>query len=60
MYSRDLPGLVQSYVNALPFLRPQLITNLFFVPVVFLIATRLWKLKKTEKMRGIIQLADSK
>lgn len=32
MYSKDLFGLFSSYFNALPFLKMQLVGNLFFVP----------------------------
>lgn len=32
MYSKDLFGLFSSYLNALPFLKMQLVGNLFFVP----------------------------
>ena len=35
MYAKTADGLVQSYINALPFLRNQLIGNLIFVPVIF-------------------------
>lgn len=35
MYSKDLSGLLASYVNALPFLANQLVGNLIFVPLIF-------------------------
>ena len=35
MYPRTLAGLLECYIMALPFLRFQLIGNLFFVPVSF-------------------------
>ncbi len=35
MYERSLNGLMQSYINALPFLRNQLFGNIVFVPLVF-------------------------
>lgn len=35
MYSKDLTGLVQSYINALPFLQNQLLGNLIVVPLLF-------------------------
>ncbi|MBD3363372.1 hypothetical protein GF362_06670 [Candidatus Dojkabacteria bacterium] len=33
MYSKDVEGLIQSYINALPFLRNQFLGNLFIVPL---------------------------
>lgn len=36
MYSNDLAGLTQSYINALPFLRMHLISNLAIVPSGFI------------------------
>ncbi|MEI6886696.1 MAG: DUF6580 family putative transport protein [bacterium] len=38
MYSKDLSGLIASYINAIPFVRPQLIGNLILVPLVLLSA----------------------
>jgi len=32
MYSRDFSGLLHSYINALPFLKMQLISSLVFIP----------------------------
>ena len=34
-YTKDFAGLMQSYVNALAFLRPQLSSNLILVPLIF-------------------------
>ncbi len=36
MYTKDLSGLINSYVNALPFLRGQLGTNMLIVPIFVL------------------------
>lgn len=36
MYEKSLSGLAQSYVSALPFLTPQLLSNLLIVPFVFI------------------------
>lgn len=36
MYAKTFEGLVQSYINALPFLRPQLTGTIIFIPIVFL------------------------
>ncbi|MBN1169374.1 hypothetical protein JXA63_05820 [Candidatus Woesebacteria bacterium] len=35
MYSNDLKGLMQSYINALPFLKIQVLSNLVIVPLGF-------------------------
>ncbi len=37
MYTRNVQGLVQSYMNALPFLKNQLLGNLILVPVIFIV-----------------------
>ena len=37
MYPKTLEGLVQCYVNAIPFLRPQLLSNLLIVPLIMVI-----------------------
>lgn len=38
MYSKSIDGLMQSYVNALPFLKNQFYGNIIIVPVVFLVS----------------------
>jgi len=43
MYSKDLNGLLNSYFNAIPFLKNQLLGNLIFVPLIFLGAGLLLK-----------------
>jgi hypothetical protein len=35
MYTRNFQGLIQSYINALPFLRNQLFGNLILIPLIF-------------------------
>jgi hypothetical protein len=35
MYTNDLAGLTQSYINALPFLRMQILSNLVIIPAGF-------------------------
>lgn len=37
MYSKDINGLTQSYINAIPFLRNQLAGNLLFAPMLMLV-----------------------
>ncbi len=39
MYPKNLVGLIQSYINALPFLANQIIGNIFIVPIVFILAS---------------------
>lgn len=36
MYSKNITGLIDSYINALPFLKNQLYGNIFIVPSIFL------------------------
>jgi hypothetical protein len=38
MYTKDLNGLISSYINAIPFLKPQLAGNLIIVPIFVLTA----------------------
>jgi hypothetical protein len=38
MYSKNLHGLIESYMNGLPFLKVQLGANLIIVPAVFLVS----------------------
>ena len=40
MYTKDLSGLLASYINAIPFFRPQLVGNLLLVPLI-LVCTKL-------------------
>lgn len=44
MYAKTFDGLVQSYINALPFLRHQLIGTFIFIPIVFIAVSVLSKL----------------
>ncbi len=37
MYSHDMSGLLQSYVNGLPFLKANLLSNLMIVPLGFFV-----------------------
>jgi hypothetical protein len=38
MYTKDINGLIECYINAIPFLKPQLAGNLIIVPI-FVLAT---------------------
>ena len=44
MYSKDLVGLVTSYINALPFLKPQLLGVLLTVPIIYILVILAQKL----------------
>lgn len=35
MYEKNIQGLMQSYINALPFFRNQLVSGIIFTPVIF-------------------------
>lgn len=50
MYSKDLPGLLRSYYMGLPFLRFNLIGNIFFVSVSFWIVETLKNINFAGKM----------
>lgn len=50
MYSKDLPGLLRSYYMGLPFLRFNLIGNIFFVSVSFWIVEKLKNINFAGKM----------
>jgi hypothetical protein len=39
MYTKNLSGLMHSYINALPFLRFQLVGNLIIAPLVWVVCT---------------------
>lgn len=47
MYSKDIAGLIQSYINGLPFFRNQLLGNLVFVPIVLFLVN--YSLKTADK-----------
>lgn len=37
MYSKDLSGLITCYINGLPFLKNQILSNLIFIPLGFFV-----------------------
>ncbi len=45
MYTKDLGGLLASYINGLPFLRTQLVANLLIVPAVFVVSFFIYNLQ---------------
>lgn len=42
-YPDNLTGLIQSYINAIPFLRPQILAALIFTPLLMLLARMIWQ-----------------
>lgn len=61
MYPKTLLGLIQSYINGIPFLKYQLTSTLFFVPLGFLIYELLFnnlvaKIKKSSAQFVLPQL----
>jgi hypothetical protein len=46
LYPKTLDGLIASYINAIPFLRLQLIGNLFFVPLMITLSNWLLRYKQ--------------
>lgn len=51
MYSKDFSGLIQSYINGLPFLKIQLAGNLLIVPAIFLLSYLVINSKKLDVRR---------
>jgi len=49
MYSKNLQGLILCYMNALPFLKYQLVSSLIFIPIGFVIMEFLPKLLRQFK-----------
>lgn len=47
MYPKTTAGLVTSYINALPFLKMQLVSTMFFVPLGFFLIETLFSSKKS-------------
>jgi len=44
MYQKDIFGLIQSYINAIPFLQNQLLSSLFAIPILYLLIKFVYKL----------------
>lgn len=40
-YDHSLSGLMQSYANALPFLKPQIISAILFTPIIYIASQKL-------------------
>lgn len=55
MYTKDLAGLVQSYINGIPFVVNQLIGNLIIVPAVFIAFNLIYKQSDIEDLQKIKQ-----
>jgi hypothetical protein len=46
MYTKDFHGLILCYINGLPFMRYQVLSNLFIVPMSLVVIEILYKIKK--------------
>jgi hypothetical protein len=57
MYPKTAPGLLMSYINALPFLRYQFVSTLIFVPLGFVIAELTILIHKKFKFGNILNKA---
>ncbi|MBD3280016.1 hypothetical protein GF389_00645 [Candidatus Dojkabacteria bacterium] len=56
MYDKNLAGLMQSYINALPFFRNQLISGLIFTPAIMISIYALTKINerlRSESLKSI-------
>ena len=51
MYPNTIQGLINSYINALPFLRNQLYTNMIFAPIIFTMINTLYSLRMSERIK---------
>lgn len=57
MYTKDLAGLVDSYINGLPFLYNQILGNIILVPCVFFVSRLLFSMDlnaRFEYLRNIL------
>jgi hypothetical protein len=57
MYTKNLPGLFMSYVNAIPFFRNQLTSALLFIPTVYIAIELMLHLKKKFAPQNIVNAA---
>jgi hypothetical protein len=53
MYTKDLVGLADSYINGLPFLYNQILGNIILVPCVFFLSRLLFNMNLDEKFSAI-------
>jgi hypothetical protein len=53
MYTKDLAGLADSYINGLPFLYNQILGNIILVPCVFFLSRLLFNMNLDEKFSGL-------
>jgi hypothetical protein len=49
MYPKTFAGFVQCYINGLPFLRPQIVSSLIFIPLGFII------IELSKSLRGCVE-----
>jgi hypothetical protein len=57
MYANNLSGLMQSYVNALPFFRANLISTIVFVPLGIIASEVYFKIVKNISTRNLLKYA---
>jgi hypothetical protein len=56
MYTKDLPGLISCYVNALPFLKNQLNSSLVFIPLGVVLIEFVLHISKNFSLGSIFQI----
>lgn len=54
MYPKTIAGLASSYINALPFLRMQFVSTIFFVPLGFSVMEVFFAFKKSPNFEKLI------
>ena len=59
MYTKDFPGLIKCYINALPFMKNQLTSSLVFIPLGVLLIELALYISKKYSSREIIQIHKS-
>lgn len=56
MYSKDILGLMQSYINALPFLRNQAQSAIYAIPMLIILTEASLYIGNKIKLRGLLNL----
>ncbi|MBN1331706.1 hypothetical protein JW978_02345 [Candidatus Dojkabacteria bacterium] len=57
MYDKNLAGIMQSYINALPFFRNQLVSGIVFTPIVFLATCLIFSISQRTNWQTFIEFA---
>ena len=60
MYEKSLSGLISSYINALPFVKPQFASTLIAIPVIYILGTLISLLKIKLEKRNLNNIDKSK